>query len=118
MRIDDIYVPEDEPSAFAFTVTFENPCNATAVNIFVPGASSQVKSVNGKITVLIAALSETTEELQSMIRNAVLSCNGIDYVGAELRPTLSGGLIEVPPGFHGCRYHALHQVYPDFFCMS
>lgn len=115
MRINDIYSPEGEASAFAFTISFHNPFNATAVDVCVPDASCQVRSVAGRISVLIATLATDTDELQALVRNAVLICDGIQYKGHELNPVLSGGLVEVPSGFNGCRYHALHQTYPDFF---
>ncbi|WP_417841366.1 hypothetical protein [Terasakiella sp.] len=115
MRIDDIYSPSDEPSAFAFVVVFDNPCNASHVDVFVPDASSQVQSVGGRISVLITVLASSTEELQSMVQNAVLSCDGREYYGRDLCPVLTAGIIEVPSGFHGCKYHALHTTYPDFF---
>ncbi|WP_028879445.1 hypothetical protein [Terasakiella pusilla] len=118
MRINDIYEPTDEPSAFAFTVHFHNPFDSTAVDVFVPSASSQVQCISDKITVLVAALAKTTEELQSMIQNAVLICDGLEFKGSELSPTLSAGVIEVPTGFNGCQYHALHTTYPDFFVMA
>lgn len=115
MRIDDIYSPDGEPSAFAFVVHYDNPNNATDVRVFVPSASSQVQCVGGRISILVAALASDTEELQSMVQNAVVTCDNIDYMGSELCPVLLSGLVEVPPGFHGCRYHALHTTYPDFF---
>lgn len=118
MRINDIYEPLDEPSAFAFTVRFNNPCGASSVDVFIPSASCQMQSVGDYIIVLVTALAMEMEELQSMIQNAVVSCDDSDYTGKELNPVLTSGLVEVPSSLNGSRFHALHNYYPDFFAMS